>query len=421
MNLTLPVPGTTSGPEYAQQNNAAFEAIDAHDHTSSKGVQVPTAGLNINANLPFNGYSPTGLESAVFGDVVGTPVNRSVYVSSGELFYKDSSGNAVQITTGGQIAGTPGSISNLATYESPPLTDRFPSATFSDLARDFTFFYDTGLPAAMNMGDLRLYPYDGAFTSYTNFITLKSPAALGTNYSLTLPTALPANTNFVQVSSSGTLSFTNTITQPVLGAGGSASAPTYSFSGDTNTGMYNSSSDNLTFTTGGTARLTVSTSLTSTVPFYAATGSVSAPTLTFSADTNTGFWLQTTDTIGVTAGGTQRLSIGSSISTNNTAFSTGTGAITGGSLNLSSGGAFKVKLISLGTSAAAVLTAAHGLTATNIIGVVPSIRNGSDGYSTASTATTGNRIDAEWDSTNVIVRRAGAGASSVFYALIFYV
>lgn len=433
MNLTLPTVGVTAGPTYAQQNNAALEAIDAHDHTSSKGVAVPTAGININANLDFNGYSPTGLESAVFGDVAGTPSNRSVYVNSGELFYKDSSGNAVQITNSGSVAGTPGSISNLATYESPPLTDRFPSVTFSDLARDFSFFYDTGLLAAMNTGDLRIYPYDGSFTSYTNFITLKSPTALGTNYVLTLPTALPADTNFIQVSSAGTLSFSNTITQPILAANGTAGAPSYSFSSDTNTGVYRSSADNLTLAAAGTNALTVSGSaVTAHLPLYANTGSVSAPTITFSSDTNTGFWLQTTDTIGVTAGGTQRLSIGSTISTNNTNLTVGTGSITATtsslgtasatSINLSSGGAFKAAVYSGSIAATSSVNITPGGTIWGICGLGP--------YAGSTTlrvpivaqgATTNSTIQVDGSSTNTtIVLYNSGGVSHTYRIIVFY-
>jgi hypothetical protein len=50
MTISLPTVGVTAGPTYASLVNAAFETVDAHDHTTGKGVQVPTAGININAN-----------------------------------------------------------------------------------------------------------------------------------------------------------------------------------------------------------------------------------------------------------------------------------------------------------------------------------------------------------------------------------
>lgn len=402
MNLTLPTVGVTAGPTYAQQNNAALEAIDEHDHTSGNGVQVPSAGININADLDFNGYSPTGLESAVFDDVVGTPAVRSVYVDDGELYFKDASGNAVQLTANGSISGTPGSISNLG--------DGGSSAVFSDLAEDFSWYFSGTKLAAMNMGDLRLFPFDGSAT-YSNFITLKASTALASNFSLTLPTALPANTNFVQVSSAGALSFSNTITQPILAADGTAGAPAYSFSNDTNTGVYRSSADNLTLAAAGTNALTVSGSaVTAHLPLYANTGSVSAPTIAFSSDTNTGFWLQTTDTIGVTAGGVQRLSIGSTISTNNTNLNVGSGTVTAAtgtfttlgaaaatSINLSGGGAFKATLFTGTGSGSSVNLAPAG--ATIIYGVC--------GYAQIGGGSTYAAIDI-----------SGAGVTDVYFEIV---
>src|SRR5690606_39067729 len=105
MNLTLPVPTVTLGPDYALQNNTAFEAIDSHDHTSRKGTKVPTAGLNINANLNFNGFKPFGLLSLQLNsqsaDLSGAPHANSVFAKSGNLYFTNGSGTVVQITTGG--------------------------------------------------------------------------------------------------------------------------------------------------------------------------------------------------------------------------------------------------------------------------------------------------------------------------------
>jgi hypothetical protein len=69
---------------------------------------------------------------------------------------------------------------------------------------------------------------------------------------------------------SSTLTFnpsTNIFTVPtvnsttaVQGANGSAATPAFSFSGDTNTGMYNAGADSLGFSTAGTARMTINSS-----------------------------------------------------------------------------------------------------------------------------------------------------------------
>lgn len=63
MGLTVPTPGVTPGPTYATNISNDLVIIDAHNHTPGNGVLVPTAGLNINANLPFNGFGATGFNS----------------------------------------------------------------------------------------------------------------------------------------------------------------------------------------------------------------------------------------------------------------------------------------------------------------------------------------------------------------------
>ena len=93
---------------------------------------------------------------------------------------------------------------------------------------------------------------------------------------------------------------------------GSSSNPALRFGQDTNTGIYNSAADTLDFTTGGSNRLSISTTnVTSTIPFLGSDGSASAPSLSFSADTNTGFYRSGADTLNITTAGTNRLSIDS--------------------------------------------------------------------------------------------------------------
>jgi hypothetical protein len=81
-------------------------------------------------------------------------------------------------------------------------------------------------------------------------------------------------------------------TLPLRGPSGSASSPTFSFSGDSNTGVYLSGTDQVGLSAGGTVRLSVDpTDVTSTLPYIGPVGSASAPTYSFSGDTDTGFYV----------------------------------------------------------------------------------------------------------------------------------
>lgn len=89
---------------------------------------------------------------------------------------------------------------------------------------------------------------------------------------------------------------------------GSQTAPAYSFSADSDVGMYRPSNNALGFTTAGTLRLTLSTAtLTSTVPIVTPVGSAGAPAYTFTGDTTTGMYRVAANDLGFATNGTQRL------------------------------------------------------------------------------------------------------------------
>ena len=103
-------------------------------------------------------------------------------------------------------------------------------------------------------------------------------------------------------------------------AADTAALPSFSWTGDTNTGIYQPAADQIGISTGGTSRLVVTTSaITSTLPIRNATGSAAAPTYSTSGDTNTGIYFPAADTIGFAEGGVEALRI------------TSTGAISVGS------------------------------------------------------------------------------------------
>lgn len=100
-----------------------------------------------------------------------------------------------------------------------------------------------------------------------------------------------------------------TSTLPYLAPNGSAAAAAYDFSGDAGNGMYLSAANTVSWSTDGTLRLSLSTSdVTSTLPFLTADGTEAAPAFGFSGDAGNGMYLAGADTIGFSTGGTLRLS-----------------------------------------------------------------------------------------------------------------
>lgn len=90
----------------------------------------------------------------------------------------------------------------------------------------------------------------------------------------------------------------------LTGPAGSASLPTYGFTGDPNTGAYNIGADQYGITTGGTLRLTVSTTLlTSTLAMLGPDGTTSVPTWGFASDPTTGIYRSGSGTVSITTAG----------------------------------------------------------------------------------------------------------------------
>ena len=130
----------------------------------------------------------------------------------------------------------------------------------------------------------------------------------------TLPSADGTNGQTLATNGSAVLSWATaggTPSYPLLAASGSAGAPSYAFTSDAgnNSGLYyTGTADTLGISTGGTLRWTLNTAaLTATLPFRGANGSVSAPTYSFSGDTNTGLYQTgTADTIALATNGIAR-------------------------------------------------------------------------------------------------------------------
>lgn len=101
MGLTLPTVSVTPGPTWATQINAAFSLVDAHDHTTGKGLPVPSAGLSINADVSWGGYNLTGLRAARFQSQssnlnLGADISQ-LYSVLGQPTWNDNSGTATRL------------------------------------------------------------------------------------------------------------------------------------------------------------------------------------------------------------------------------------------------------------------------------------------------------------------------------------
>lgn len=195
MNLPIPVVGVDPGPDWANNINASLTTLDLHNHTGGLGTLVPVSGLSINADLPMNFNNLIGTNSVRFSSSSFSPTFPNIgciYISGSNLFYNDLDGNQIAITAGGNVAGTPGSISGLT---SP--------AGASYNSGDATFIFQSAASTAANLDCSSILMRN--LISGSNAVTLEPPATIATNYTITLPT-LPTSQQVVTLDSSGNLS-----------------------------------------------------------------------------------------------------------------------------------------------------------------------------------------------------------------------
>ena len=101
-------------------------------------------------------------------------------------------------------------------------------------------------------------------------------------------------------------------TFPLLASDGSSAAPSYSFSGGADTGMYivPGAPDSLRFASDSTDRMLISsTDISVSVPVRANAGAVGLPSYSFNGDNNTGIYHPSADQIGISTGGSERIRI----------------------------------------------------------------------------------------------------------------
>jgi len=188
MKLTTPTIGVDSGLTWETAINANSSIIDGHNHSPGNGALIQPNGLNINSSLTFNNFPATNLQACTFTPQTSLLTINTLYVSGVDLYYNDGSGNPpIPITSGGAVnASSSGIVSGTAT------------ASFS--AGVLVVNAASNTPANIQGGSLLL----GNNSSGSKFLTLAPPAAMASDFGLTLP-SVPGSQSFMSIDTSGNI------------------------------------------------------------------------------------------------------------------------------------------------------------------------------------------------------------------------
>jgi hypothetical protein len=214
MGLVTPTQGGDSGA-WDDKINAAFALVDAHDHTSGKGVRIPVAGLDIDEDLVMGGLGLTGVGRVDFTPIAALATGANVLFTSttdGELYWRTTGGANVQLTDGAglNITLVGGIVGDYSTVGA--------EVAYSDADQLYSFKDESspGKWARITCGPVRIFQFDTTETVYVEQIVA---AALDVSYTVTWPAALPGAAALVQINAAGELSFSNSTTQSITAAG----------------------------------------------------------------------------------------------------------------------------------------------------------------------------------------------------------
>ena len=102
MGITLPDAGVDSRAVSDQLITEAFQVVDAHNHDSGKGESISSDRINFRSDMDCNRRNLNNVNSVNMREVISEQ-SRSLYVSGGDLYFKDSNGTSIKITHAGQV------------------------------------------------------------------------------------------------------------------------------------------------------------------------------------------------------------------------------------------------------------------------------------------------------------------------------
>lgn len=214
MGLTKPVDGDTNNV-WGPMLNTDLDLIGDHNHTAGQGTKIPSAALNINADVSWSSsgisWSITDVNAIDFkavaaGVVVGFAGALFVNSADSELYWRTIGGTNVKVTAGAAL--------NVAAFTGGIGGDYSAAGAlvvFDDATDSYWFQQQVGAAvrqyARMRSADVDLYEYKAnpAAGVPVNRVRLASPTALASSYALTLPAALPIVTRPLQVNSTGSI------------------------------------------------------------------------------------------------------------------------------------------------------------------------------------------------------------------------
>lgn len=221
MGIVTPVEGEDDDTWDTIVNQAFAGPIDEHNHTAGRGVQIPSAALKIDADVPWtsdgNRYAISFARALGMAPATALSVSSltsALFVNSNDsdnLYFRNQAGTNIRVTNGntldltvtGGIGGDYAAVGALV--------------QFVDATNTYEFLQQGSPRPYANAAIGALDLYEGV-PGVVNRVRHRSPALLAASYEVVWPGALPSvgSTRLMVMTSSGVIGVQS---QAVLGTG----------------------------------------------------------------------------------------------------------------------------------------------------------------------------------------------------------
>lgn len=311
----------TKGTEITAELNAISTAINSKEDTANKNVNNGYAGLDSsgllpNARLQAALVTGTSVSTGIFlaGDgLVGTP--SFTFTSDPDTGIYHVGANSLGITVGGGIV-LQANTTDVRTQGAAV----FLTADGTSAAPGFSFFNDpdTGIyrvaanNIAVALGTAIAVNFNGQVTTFgpgfgngDRILLINNAARSASNLEFYFNYA-PLQLRVYGFDGSLTTGGTFRIDPLIYAQDGAIGSPAYSFTADTNTGIYRSAADVMRFATGGTDGIIITNTevaIGSGHIIGATDGAVGGPAYSFDLDTDTGIYRVGSNNFAFVSGG----------------------------------------------------------------------------------------------------------------------
>ena len=266
--------GITSGQSTAIAQNSAKTGITSGQSTAIAQNSAKTGITSAQSEAIETNSAKTGITSgqstAIAQNTSGVTTNANTIAGLNNLFLGTTSTTALRGDTTASIAAN---TSNIATNTSniSTNTSNISGKAASGANNDITSITGLTTPLAVDQGGTGVATLDGiGLSEFDN------------------------DENFYKAGES------------IKIANGALTTPSLAFQSDQNTGIYSVAADTLGIAAGNSLIATFSTTgLQLTAPLLSSDGTSTAPSIAFSADTNTGFYRSGDDELSIAIGGSQ--------------------------------------------------------------------------------------------------------------------